>query len=528
MAEKRQRPSNFRLEIPGNESFKKEVQDKLQKVKSAISRVRGKPVNNADVITEMLDFWMNQNITSDGSSTFPSPFQQVKGNEVNQKLFVTAESSLKNYGSICAAHAKLCNGNLRLCNSTMRGHVLSTRLKCTRDAHHSYLWSSSPYLPNDEYLVNHRINHGLMCSGLLPIHYTRFVNGAGIGSINKEKRKLFTKTYLPSIKEEYDESLEDALLYETGQYEHLSGINIMTDARHGWRKNAKDTSVVAIGDKGHKVLVCEHVTKSEDPVSQRHEKLGTNNIYKYFDEQNVSINVHTHDRNLSINKLVRETGFTGNQNDIWHAVKSLKKNLTNISKGPKAMEGKTWSEEIYDKVEPVATHFHWAIKNCDQDPRKLRQHLDNITEHYKNNHANCYTESRCRKDKNYEPSRLVITNPKAEKLLETVIKTSVIYKYPEDYILGKDTFYVESFNNVMNIFQNKRIAFGTEQYKMRSDLATCHWNENVDRAYTSIHKSSNPNAPRNQKGKKNYKAPTYNYRTSIWQRYINSIFTQRG
>ena len=27
------------------------------------------------------------------------------------------------------------------------------------------------------------------------------------------------------------------------------GIEIMTDARHGWRKNAKDTSVVAIGEK---------------------------------------------------------------------------------------------------------------------------------------------------------------------------------------------------------------------------------------------------------------------------------------
>jgi hypothetical protein len=44
--------------------------------------------------------------------------------------------------------------------------------------------------------------------------------------------------------------------------EDLETIDIMTDARHGWHNNAKDTSVVAIGEKTHKVLKCEHVTKN--------------------------------------------------------------------------------------------------------------------------------------------------------------------------------------------------------------------------------------------------------------------------
>jgi len=150
----------------------------------------------------------------------------------------------------------------------------------------------------------------------------------------------------------------------------LSGINIKRDARHGWRKNTKDTSVVAIGEKEHKILQCEHVTKAEDPVSQRHENLGTMNIYTYFDSQNISIDVHTHDRNLSINKYVRETGYTKPKRCLaCHKV--TKQNLTNISKETHAMEGKTWSEEILDKVEPIATHFHWAIHHCNKDPTKL-------------------------------------------------------------------------------------------------------------------------------------------------------------
>ena len=59
----------------------------------------------------------------------------------------------------------------------------------------------------------------------------------------------------------------------------------MTDARHGWRKNAKDSSVVAIGEKTHKVLQCVHITKQDDIVPQKNEAKGTEKIYQYFTEK---------------------------------------------------------------------------------------------------------------------------------------------------------------------------------------------------------------------------------------------------
>ena len=55
----------------------------------------------------------------------------------------------------------------------------------------------------------------------------------------------------------------------------------MADARHGWRKNAKDNSV-AIGEKTHKVL-CEHVTKTNDTVTQRHGRFGTEKYISTFE-----------------------------------------------------------------------------------------------------------------------------------------------------------------------------------------------------------------------------------------------------
>lgn len=157
----------------------------------------------------------------------------------------------------------------------------------------------------------------------------------------------------------------------------------------------------------------------------------------------------------------------------------------------------------------------------------MKSLLLNIVEHYKNNHQACHGSSRCKKDPNYEISRKVITDPRAEKLLLGVIKNSVIFKHPHDYRLCKDTFYVESFNNVVNVYQDKRISFSDAQYNARTNLAVCHWNENVEREFTSIWKP-NHRMSRSVKGKKNYKKCTFIFRENIWKRYVKSAFRKRN
>ena len=54
--------------------------------------------------------------------------------------------------------------------------------------------------------------------------------------------------------------------------------------------------------------------------------------------------------------------------------------------------------------------------------------------------------------------------------------------HPADYVLCHDTFYGESFNNFMHIYQKRRYN------KAISNLAVCHWNEHVHRKYTSLWK----------------------------------------
>ena len=102
------------------------------------------------------------------------------------------------------------------------------------------------------------------------------------------------------------------------------------------------------------------------------------------------------------------------------------------------MKGKTWFKELVDKVEPVATHFYWAVKHCQSNSLNLRTMLDNIVDHYQNNHKRCHSSSRCQRDPNYEPSKVVIENPVAIKLLRGAIVNSIIYKHADEFNYTKE------------------------------------------------------------------------------------------
>ena len=248
----------------------------------------------------------------------------------------------------------------------------------------------------------------------------------------------------------------------------------------------------------------------------------TRRLYEFFDSNipsiggPVTVHLHAHDRNASINKFIREERpDTTNQNDTWHAAKAAEKEISKVAKGPKKNHRCSWHEELTDKVHSVRLHLQYSMRNCDHNPDVLRQRLDNIVFHYKNIHDNCPAESRCRTDPNYEPSKIVIRDPVAENLLNSAVRNTVVYKCPEDYIFAMDTYYVESFNNVLNIFHDKQISFGDDSYKMRTALAICHWNENVDRHNTSVYETLSG------KVKKTLVRRTYAYRHKIWFRFLD-------
>ena len=269
----RNRAASFRIEIPGDDGRKAEFLVKMQSVRNHLYSRSDRPVNNNEVLSEALDFWILKHTQSREDTAAPVSFAEASIEENKQKVFITAETSVQTIVDIVQNHAHNCTSGLKLEKLVYRGHVALVTLNCCNQNNpHILKWSSSPYLPNKQYLVNHRVIHGFTCNGMLPIHYKRFCNGVKIGFISQSKRKKIKTHYHSHVTNVFNESIEQALHEEIGSYEDVDGIDIMTDARHGWRKNAKDTSVVAIGEKCHKVLQCVHITKQDDIVSQRHKK----------------------------------------------------------------------------------------------------------------------------------------------------------------------------------------------------------------------------------------------------------------
>ena len=440
----RQRAPAFKLEIPGDNNVKDAIRHKLVSAKKILSTKLNRMANDADALNAVLDAWLksetaNENASQEHGSESQTSHSQPElvqiqiatRDQAKQPQYVTCKTSLEKLLEISHYHGKSCKSALKISRCTRSGHICRLQLKCDNETvKHSYSWTSSPQLVNGKYAANERIMHGLVFSGMRPSHYARFTRGAGIGCIHQRRRRDHMRSTARLVQSEYEESIETAMLEEQAAYvllepedQPINGIDIMTDARHGHRRNAKDTSVVVLGARTNKVLVHEHVTKTDDPVTQRHELIGTKRIYNHLADNDIHVRVHTHDMNTSVNAWIRnEEPDVTNQNERWHGIKGLKAQVKKVTSGAKKNIGKTWHPELEDKLEPLSTHAYYAIDQCNGNPSALRMSLLNAVEHYKNNHSNCFSTSRCKTDPNYEPSRIVITSQKAEALLVNAIQ----------------------------------------------------------------------------------------------------------
>ena len=114
-------------------------------------------------------------------------------------------------------------------------------------------------------------------------------------------------------------------------------------------------------------VLVRKATKFYGPCAQKHELLGTQRIYDYLERHengSVSVRVHSHDRNMSVQSWVRGDKDTEVTYDTWHASKNMAKEIKCVCTGSKHLEGKTWHPQLSDKAGSIKTHMYWAMKNC--------------------------------------------------------------------------------------------------------------------------------------------------------------------
>jgi hypothetical protein len=166
------------------------------------------------------------------------------------------------------------------------GHVVIVTLMHT--AHHTFhRWSSSAPLKGD-YLINYRMLHAYLCSGIRAVQYERLSDFAGIGISTSYFRRNIIPIYGQAVERVKNRSMTAALDLEiTSSTE--KGLRIATDARHACRKNSYHTDVVVIGDATHRVVHYGHVTKAEEACSQKHEVFGSRKMYESFNQRGIKV-----------------------------------------------------------------------------------------------------------------------------------------------------------------------------------------------------------------------------------------------
>lgn len=517
-----------------SEEEKVAVYNKMDKIKLCLAE-KVSSVTNEQLLNNVFDFFIQMHGLMENDSQPPKlnfqPYLPCDKSTTDEDLFITSYTAMRNICSGIQHHSQNCQELLDIKKLQKFGHTAKMTFTCKEN--HLISADSSQHLPGGLFLVNLRMMHSVYATGLRYSQYKRFCEAGNIGIIPESAFESQHDAYCSTTKDMAEESITEAIneevateilnSEENGSQYH--GINIMTDARHGWRRNAAQSDIVALGQIHHRVVGLEVVTRRDDPVSQRHEMKGVELLYKHFDEKDVSVHIHGHDRNASVNKFLSvNKPYVTNANDTWHASKNVNKEMKKIATGPLKYRGITWHPDLSDKVASIKTHTYYAMKNCQGSSKKLRELLDNIVEHYKNNHQNCSTESRCRCDPNYEPSKFVIKDSDAERILQNEIRQLQIYKTPEDYVNCIDTHYVESFNNALLIYHDKRIKFGDAEYKRRSHMAILDWNENVDRQYTSVSNYEDARRPRARSGHKNLVPKTNKFTFVLWDKVVSSFY----
>ena len=533
-SQKRSRPDRaptFRKEFGGDNDLKEHMDNSIASAKKIVKMQQDIVMKSADMVIAALDYWIAKH--EHRNSSYVNNYVATTRDEVDQQMFLCTTSAMNNIIDQCTQHNAFCPIALDINGCTMMGHVANLDLQCTGG--HHYRWMSSPYMPDGKFLANVRMLHGVLSSGIRHVQYDSVVNAAGMGAIDHKVFDAAMPTYGPVVQDLTVESMDNALLEEIAEnydpevvpieQEVEPGITIVTDARHGHRRNANDCDVVAIGALTHKVIKTIHVTKDDDPCSQRHEMYGTQKLYEHFDTclggDGVHIRCHGHDANASVNKYIRvhRKGTMG-QNDTWHGGKNVLKLIKTVAGGSQRSKGTTWHEELSDKVVCTKINVQHAIRNCNKDPEILKELIDNIPKHYQNIHDNCSARGRCRREADYQPSKLVIRSELALQLYTKALHKTVIYTRPQDYSHAIDTYYVESYNNVLNVYHDKRIVFRKPQFEMRTNLTTLDWNENANREHTSIWQ---PPLGVGKRKKKLVKKST-NFKSDIWNRFMDILY----
>ena len=296
---------------------KASLKEKLDTIKKALGDGNVNKTTTLECLHRVFDYYIESNNlqckedpglqnSEQPVPTTPQYILASKDTCMSEAIFLTTPSAMDNLVERISAHNGSCP--YRLSGSDNHMHLKhSMQLTYTCSQGHTITWVSSPHINGGKHLVNMRMAHAYFSSGMLPIQYEKFCEAANIGVIGEKSLAALQKEYKDVVQNLAIQSTNEALQEEmaaTVLLQDKQSIDVIMDARHCWRANARFTDVVCIGDITHKVLRVETVSKQEEPCSQRHELLGVKKIYNYLDNVACPVDIHCHDSSSSVGKYL--------------------------------------------------------------------------------------------------------------------------------------------------------------------------------------------------------------------------------
>jgi hypothetical protein len=286
---------------------------------------------------------------------------------------------------------------------------------------------------------------------------------------------------------------------------------VITDARHDSTANAYHTTVPCLSGSTHKIVGISTLSRTDHTVPQTREVACTKEVLPQVLARGLRVTEVAHDIQQQVSHFITADLSLVNSYDTWHGTKNVWKQMLKITQGRVRDRGVTWFPELVDKRKSIKTHLYWAMKNCQRSADCLRRLVDNIPAHYEGDHSCCHTSSSCHMP-HYAPSKVQLSNPRTIQKLSETLRATYIYRNAQEFCRCRDTYSVESFNHMMLMYVSKRIHFSTRTFNMRMQLAVLDWNENVHRAYTSMHRVADLRRPDRRTAMKVLVEKTYSRR----------------
>ena len=201
----------------------------------------------------------------------------------------------------------------------------------------AWQWKSSPCTKDGSFLINYKMAFGALASGMLMEVYKRFSLAANFGTVTDDITEKKTAPILQRVvKESATRSKDEAITTEVQE----GSTSIETDSTYSARRNAYCSNTFALGIKNHQIVGSEIISKQEEAITHRHEKLSTERVIATLQGKGLKFKNIVHDRNYQVSSIIETLNEDKGteQNDMWHVIKSDMKKFSEIGKGLKRNE----------------------------------------------------------------------------------------------------------------------------------------------------------------------------------------------